>query len=296
MFITFGDIYINYYFKNNLLDGVSLGKSNCIILANLSSYYKCKVLGVIGNNSLSNIALLDLGKLNIDHSNLQTIDEDIKGLFIQDNITDICPYCNRKYSYEGSLIDVDNIINNINPEDIIIVDNLSDETIEVINNIDNEMYLDLGNISSIKYMDIYELEELSGKFKIINIDAKVYGYLKSKFKIDSRDLYNILNPDILIVYKGINGCDILTKDDITTKEMEGKNNNDMSGAREAFFAEFIHEYLSYKEIDDKVISNIFIKSFSKLLFVSNHNGPLTHLIPLNKVKNYHECICKDIDI
>ena len=296
MFVTFGDIYINYYFKNNLLDGISLGKSNNIILANLSSYYKCRVLGVIGNNKLANIALNDLDKLNIDHSKLITVNEDIKGLFILDNITDICPYCNRKYSYDDTLIDVDNIINNINSDDKIIIDNLSDETLEVINNIDNEMYLDLGNISSIKYLDIETLEELSNKFRIINMDVKVYSYLKNKFKIDSRDIYNIFNPEIFIIYKGINGCEIITKDDITNKEMEGKSNTDSFGTREAFFAEFIHEYLSYDEIDDKVISNIFIKSFSKLLFVSNHSGPLTHLIPINRVKNYHECICKDIDI
>ena len=296
MFTTFGDMFINFYFKNNILEGISLGKSNNIILANLASYYPTKVLGVIGNNKLANVAIKDLDKLGIDHSKLEVIDDDIKGLFFNDGITDICPYCNRKYSYDETKIDVDNIINNIDSKDRIIIDNLSDETIEILSSIDNEIYLDLGTISSIKYLSLDELEDITCNFKIVNIDVKVYSYLKNKFKIDSRDLFNIFNPELLIIYNGILGCDIITAEDITHKDMEGKSALDSTGSREAFFAEFIHEYLSYNLVDDKVLSNIFIKSFSKLIYVSNHTGALTHLIPLNKVKNYSECICKEIDI
>ena len=296
MFTTFGDMFINFYFSNGILDGLSLGKSNCLILANLSLYYKTKVLGVIGNNKHANVVLNDLDKLNINHDKLKIINEDIKGLFISDKVTDICPYCNRKYSYDESQIDIDDIINNIDIEDKIIVDNLSYETIEVLLNLSNECYLDLGNISSIKYLDLDELEELKDKFRIINMDSKVYSYIKDKFKIDSRDVFNIFNPEVLIIYNGVTGCDIITQDDITHKDMESRSVHDSTGVREAFFAEFIHEYLSYNEIDDKILSNIFIKSFSKLIYVSNHRGAITHLIPLNKVKKYTECICKDIDI
>lgn len=294
MFTTFGDICINFYFKENLLNGISLGGSNNIILSNLASYYNTQVLGVIGNNSLSNIAISDMDKLGIKHDKLDGINEDIKGLFIGNNITDICPYCSRKYSYEDTKIDVDKIIDSIDESDKIIIDNLSDETLEIIDTISNEMYLDLGSISSIKYITMEELENLYNKFVIINIDAKVYGYLKDKFAIDSRDLFDILNPQVLIIYNGISGCDIITSTDITHKDVEGKIIGDSFGMREAFFAEFIHQYLTINVLNDKVLSNIFIKAYSKMLYVANHIGALSHLIPLNIVKNYTECICKDI--
>jgi len=296
-FITFSDLYIYYYLHNEILTGVSVGNSSTFILANLSSFYNTKIIGLTGSDIQSKIVLNDLKRLNIGTSLVKQEDRSTSCLFISNKQSTTCPYCNRTYSNDINLDEL-YILDNIRPLDNIILDNLDDFTISLLPALSNDIYLDLGFIGNLRYKSLEELKDLNGKFKVINMDVKVYTYLRDKFKIDYMDIYNIFNPSILIIYKGIHGADFIYDDIFDDKTVIDKTLVvDSTGSRETFFATFIHLYISnnYK-LDDKFISESFISSFAESLYVSSLVGGLTHLIPLNKVINYKECICKDIEV
>lgn len=47
-FISFGDLYIDYYLSNDLVLGICGGKTNANIIANLSKYYDTAFLVLLG--------------------------------------------------------------------------------------------------------------------------------------------------------------------------------------------------------------------------------------------------------
>lgn len=296
--ISFGDLYLDYYFKNDELIGICGGKTNANIIANLSNYFSCAFLGVCGNDKKGNIAISSLEKLNVDISNIERISEETKTLFMNEKgYTSECPYCHRDIGYHGSKIKGEYILPLIKQDDFIVVDNLNVQTLNILSSIDNPAFIDLGYVNSIMYKSLDELVEmLANRFKIINLNERVYDFIKRKFAIDSMDLYTMLNPDILIITRGKRGADIIVQNEFFKKEVDLINEVETSGAGDAFFAEFIRTYIEIGEANEKMISKAFIRAQARVSEVLSHIGARTHLEPLYKIKDYKECICATFNI
>lgn len=296
--IGFGDLYLDYYFKNDLLVGVMGGKTSANILCNLADTFETKYIGVVGNDTAGKICIETLNKLNIDTTNIKVIDEYTKKFFLNENGYDTtCPYCNRRLQYHGTKLDYQDVINNINEDDYLIIDTINETSIEVIKNTNNNAFIDIGYLGDLKYMSLDEIIELlSNRFKIINLNERVYNYIKKKFDIDSQDLYEYLKPDILIITRGKRGSDIIYNGEFEKKEIENPVQEiDGTGAGDAYFSCFIKHFLTNNEINARTISLAYMKASTLSRRVVSLLGARTHLYPLIKVNKYKSCICEDFE-
>ena len=298
--ISFGDLFIDYYLNNDLVLGICGGKTNANILANLSRYFDTAFFGVVGNDSQGRVALDSLKKLGCDVSGIEIIDEKTKSFFIDNKgYSTTCPYCGRKLSYHGFKFDEEKVLNSINADDLIVVDNLNTSTLNVVNKVNNKAFLDIGYLGGLLYISLDELVEmLANRFEIINMNESVYKVLRKKFQIDSIDLYELLKPKVLIITRGKKGADIIYDGMLDEKEIEDAANEvEISGAGDAFFSEFIRTIIeSNFEVNEKIISLSYMRASSISRFVVTNYGARTHLEPLYKIDNYHECICNDIEV
>ena len=296
--IGFGDLYCDYYFKNNKLIGVMGGKTNANIIANLSKYYNTSFIGTTTNDSPGLLALNSLKELGVDVKNINIVEGSCKKFFINEEGYDqICPYCNRDLSYKGIKTKSEDVIPHIDSEDIIIIDSLNELSLSILNAVDNDAFLDIGHLGNLRFLSLDEIVEMiEGRFKIINLNERVYNYIKKKYSLDSLDFYNYFKCDILLITRGKKGVDIIYNDEFEKKEIEEPAVEvDSSGAGDAFFSEFIHIYLEEKEISAKMISKAYIKASTISRRVVTLLGARTHLIPLKKITNYKECICSEFD-
>lgn len=298
--ISFGDLYIDYYLNNDLVIGICGGKTNANIIANLSKYFETSFIGVAGNDTQGKVAIDSLNKLGCDVSNIKLIEEHTKKFFVNNKeTTNICPYCGRKLSYHGLKFDEESVLNLIKEDDLIVVDNLNKSTMNIVDNVSNKVFLDLGYLGSLLYISLDEIIELIGsKFEIINMNESVYKVLRKKFGIDSVDLYELLKPKILIITRGKKGADIIYDGILVEKEIdEAASEVEISGAGDAFFSEFIRTYIeSNFEVNEKIISLAYMRASSISRFVVMNYGARTHIEPLYKIEDYHECICNDIEV
>lgn len=298
--ISFGDLYIDYYFNNDLVIGICGGKSNANIIANLSKYFDTAFFGVVGNDTQGTVATHSLKRLGVDTTNIKILDEKTKTFFINSSgYSKICPYCGRDLAYHGTKIDIEAIKQNIQENDYIVIDNLNEETLEIINSINNKVFLDIGYLGDLMYASLDELEEiLADRFEIINMNERVYNIIRKKFAIDSIDLFELLKPKILIITHGKRGSDIIYDGKLEEKVIDDAISEvEVSGAGDAFFSEFIRTYLeSNEEVNDKTISLAYMRASSISRFVVTNYGARTHLEPLYKINEYHECICKSIEV
>lgn len=296
--IGFGELYLDYYLRNDKLVGVMGGKTNANILANLAKYYETAFIGIVGNDKQGDICIDSLKKLGVDTKDIKRREYPTKKFFIsEDGYETICPYCNREVNKERIIIKKEDILPHIKKDDILIVDNTKDSTINILKEIDNIAFLDLGYIGNLRFISLAEITEmLSDRFKIISMNERVYKYLKNKFAIDSTDLYKLLKCEILIITKGKKGADIIYQDEFEHKEIEEPSIEiDSNGAGDSFFSEFIHTYLNSDTIDIKMISKAYLKASSISSYVVTLLGARSHLIPLINISNYKECICKEIE-
>ncbi|MCH5166624.1 MAG: hypothetical protein J1F35_01905 [Erysipelotrichales bacterium] len=298
--ISFGDLFIDYYLNNDLVLGICGGKTNANILANLSKYFDTAFFGVVGNDTQGRVAVDSLKKLGCDISHIETIDEKTKSFFIDNKgYSTTCPYCGRKLSYHGFKFEEESVLSSINDDDMIVVDNLNVSTMNIINKVNNKAFLDIGYLGNLLYISLDELEELlASRFEIINMNESVYKVLRKKFQIDSVDLYELLKPKILIITRGKKGADIIYDGILVEKEIEeAANEVEISGAGDSFFSEFIRTLIeSNFEVNEKIISLAYMRASSISRFVVMNYGARTHLEPLYKIDNYHECICNDIEV
>lgn len=298
--ISFGDLYIDYYLNNDLVLGICGGKSNANIIANLSKYFDTAFFGVVGSDTQGKVAIDSLKRLGVDVSHIKTIDEKTKTFFIDSKgYSKVCPCCGRDLAYHGTKADFDEIRKNILEDDYIVVDNLNEPTLNLLNEIDNKAFIDIGYLGNLMYDSLDEIEEkLASRFEIINMNERVYNIIRKKFGIDSVDLYELLNPKILIITHGKKGSDIIYNGILEEKIIEDAINEvEVSGAGDAYFAEFIRTFLENDGIvNEKVISLAYMRASSISRFVLTNYGARTHLEPLYKIDNYHECVCNSIEI
>lgn len=296
--IGFGDLYIDYYFKNDLLIGVMGGKTNANILCNLRKYYETAFIGVVGNDFQGKICIDSLNKIGVNTEHIKIIDYPTKQFFIMNNeYSTRCPYCSRESSYHGNKYTKEDVLEYIREDDYIIVDNANELTMDIMKSIPNKAFLDLSYIGELRYLSLDEiLSMLASRFIIIKMNERVYNYLKEKFALDSQDLYKYLQCEILIINRGKRGTDIIYGDEFEKKEIEDPSISiDTNGTGEAFFSEFIHTYLESDIIDMKMIGKAYLKASGISSYVGTIIGARSHLIPLVKITNYEECICKYIE-
>ena len=293
--ISFDDLYVDYYMKKGELLGLCGGKTSANILVNLSPYFKTAFLGQCGNDEKGDLAIKSLELHDVDTTYIKRIEGETKAFFLEgDKYSKECPYCHRKVGYSNKMLDVDDIISNILKDDVIVVDNLKVSTLEILSKVKNKAFIDIGYLGSLLYYSLDEIESmLANRFEIISMNKRVYDCLKHKFAIDSTDLYELLNPKILIITKGDKGCDIIANGEFIKKEIENPAKVvDPNGAGDAFFAEFIRTFLESEYVDEKMISKAYMRaSIASSLVVGVVGARSTHN-PLYKLFDYEECICK----
>lgn len=297
--ISFDDMYVDYYLKKGELLGLCGGKTDANILVNLSPYFKTAFLGQCGNDTKGDLAIKSLELHGVDTSKIKRIEGETKTFFCEkNNYTKECPYCHREVGYSNKQLDVNYIISNIEEDDYIVVDNLKTNTLKILSEVKNKAFLDLGYLGNLLYASLDEIKSMiANRFEIINMNKRVYDCLKRKFEIDSTDLYELLNPKILIITKGEKGCDIIANGEFIKKEIEDPAKViDPNGAGDAFFSEFIRTFLESDEVNEKMISLAYMRASIASRIIVGLIGARSAHNPLYKIDTYEECICKKFTI
>lgn len=297
--ISFDDMYVDYYLKKGELLGLCGGKTDANILVNLSPYYKTAFLGQCGNDAKGDLAIKSLEIHGVDTSKIKRIEGETKTFFCEkNNYTKECPYCHREVGYSQIQLDVNYIISNIEEYDYIVVDNLKASTLKILSEVKNKAFLDLGYLGNLLYASLDEIKSMiANRFEIINMNKRVYDCLKRKFAIDSTDLYELLNPKILIITKGDKGCDIIANGEFIKKEIEEPAKVvDPNGAGDAFFSEFIRTFLESDDVDEKMISKAYMRASVASRIIVGLIGARSAHNPLYQIDTYEECICKKFTI
>lgn len=307
--ISIGDLVLDYYYKDGKLLGVNGGMSSHNIIANLSKKgFNTKVIGVCGNDIQGLTAKESLKNLGVDVSNVdinETIntrcfhvsyynDENNKLSFTSKKR---CPVCNEKKWYDESKIDTKKALNVIAKDDILVFDNLNDKNQEIIDKTPNKKMLDLGQYFELDSLSEDEIvKKIKDKFTIINLNERVEKYLLKRFNLkESKLLFSLFIPDLIIITRGKKGADFILNNTIITEKIEKVEEElDPTGAGDAFFSVFIGEYLKNNFVIDKpFIDKTFIKATKLTAKVVKSMGARGHLKKLCKIKSVDDnCTCK----
>ena len=163
-----------------------------------------------------------------------------------------------------SKIDTNDILEKISEDDVLVFHNLNEKNQIIIDNCDNKKMLDLGQYFELEnYSDNDIVEKIKNKFDFINLNERVEKYLKNRFSINSlEEIYNLLQPKMIIVTRGKKGSDFVFDNKKVKKELSNPEIEvDPTGAGDAFFSMFISEYIKNNYIIDyKFIDSTFEKA------------------------------------
>ena len=273
--ISIGDLVIDFYYKNGKLVGVDGGMTSHNIIVNIAKLgLETSVYGVCGNDMAGTVAIGSLKEAGTNIDNVKII-EDLNTRCFHVSQQELngklefvskkrCPICNEKRWYDESKIETNDILKQINKDDILVFDNLNKKNQIIIDNCDNRKMLDLGQYFELEnYSDNDIIKKIKNKFDFINLNEKVEKYLKNRFSIKSlEDIYNILNPKMIIVTRGKKGSDFVFSNNKVNKELSSPSIEvDSTGAGDAFFGMFISEYIKNDYIvDHKFIDSTFEKA------------------------------------
>lgn len=294
--IAYGDLYTNYYFKNNLLEYISGGKSNANILYNVADTFSTKFIGVVGNDKQGDVSLLSLNSNNVDISDVRRLDISTQTIFYLDkHSTRVCPYCDRLRGYSDVYITYKDVISKIEEDDILVIDSLEELDLDIINNCNNKIVLYLNDINYIKRFSLDELIDLlKDRCLLLCLGNKVNAFIKDKYKIDIFDFKTSINSSVLISFKTVKDFDIIYNDLVEEKEIDGRiYKENMRGSLDLYISEFLKVIIG-KEIDDKTISLAHLKAAAMYIYSTTIIGE--RIDSLYKIRDYKECICKDISI
>ncbi len=281
-YVGIGDLVVDcYYDKNNKLLFICGGKSFANIIANLVYLKeKCAILGCCGKDEFGNIAINTLG--NCDTSQITRINKPTRTYYIIDGIAQKeNPLTNETNWYRISMIDPKEIISNIQKEDILIFDNMCQKNITIINHTSNPKCLDIGGISSLKYYNLETIKKLyHQKFRIIQMNEKVYKFFQSRFSLTTRNIYDLLSPTLLIVTLSSQGAIFITKHQTILKKLTKKGKEkDPNGCGDAFFATMI-KHFGVNEITQDKINIAFTEATIITTKVVETLGSRGHIIKL----------------
>ena len=310
--ISIGDLVTDFYYKNGKLVGVNGGMTSHNIIANIAKLgLETSVYGVCGNDMTGSIAINSLKEVGTNIDNVKIIDDINTRCFhvsyqeINDKLEFVskkrCPVCDIKKWYEESKIESYEILKQIDKNDILVFDNLNNKNQIIIDNCNNRKMLDLGQYFELEnYSDNEILEKIKNKIDLINLNERVEKYLKNRFSLKSlEDIYNILNPKMIIVTRGKKGSDFVFDNNKVNKELKNPEVEiDPTGAGDAFFSMFISEYIKNNYIIDcKFIDSTFEKATKLTKKVVKKFGARGHIQNLYKIKKVKDvCTCNNFDI
>lgn len=309
--VSIGDLVTDFYYKNGKLVGINGGMSSHNIIANITKNgIETKVYGVCGNDNAGKIAIDSLKSLGTNVDSVKIIEEVKTRCFhVSYQGTDgkltftskkRCPFCNEKRWYDESKINSEEILNEIDKNDILVFDNLNTKNQEIIDNCLNKKMLDLGQYFELEnYSDLEIIDKLKNKFTIINLNERVEKYLEKRYSLASlKEIFRLLQPELIIVTRGKNGADFIFKDKQITKTLDNPEiETDPTGAGDAFFSMFISEYIKNNYIiDDEFINNTFEKATKLTKKVVKEFGARGHIQKLYKIRKINDnCTCNDFE-
>lgn len=309
--VSIGDLVLDYYYKDGKLLGVNGGMSCHNIIANLAkSGLLTTVYGVCADDEQGKIAILSLQKLNVDIANIKILNNihtrcfNVSYFMENGKINFIskkrCPICNEKRWYEESLIDPNEIINNIQSDDILVFDNLNEKNIKIINNVDNKKIIDIGQYFEFEKLTKREIiNKFLNKFDIINFNERVTKFLINKLKLKNNiELYNLLKPKLMTITRGENGAVFVYNDKEYKFSLKNKENFvDSNGAGDAFIASIVADYIKNNfECNENLFEKWFINSNKLTSKVVSKVGARGHLNSLYKVRKIDNCcVCENFN-
>lgn len=310
--ISIGDLVTDFYYKNGKLVGVNGGMSSHNIIANIAKFgLPTSVYGICGNDMAGAVAINSLKSLGTNVDNIKVIDN-INTRCFHVSYQDVnnklefvskkrCPICNEKKWYDESKIEVNDILKKISEDDILVFDNFNNKNQIIIDECVNRKMLDLGQYFELEnYDDNAIIEIVKNKFDFINLNERVEKYLKKRFSVNSlEEIYDILNPKMIIVTRGKLGSDFVFNNNKITKHLDTPEVEvDPTGAGDAFFSVFISEYIKNNFIvDPKFIDLTFEKAIKITKKVVKKFGARGHIQNLYKIKKLKEdCTCNNFDI
>ena len=310
--ISIGDLVTDFYYKNGKLIGVNGGMTSHNIIANIAKLgLETSVYGVCGDDMAGTIAINSLKEVGTNIDNVKIIEnvntrcfhvsyQELNGK-LEFTSKKGCPVCNIKKWYEESKIEPNDILKQINKDDVLIFDNLNNKNQIIIDNCNNRKMLDLGQYFELEdYNDNEIIEKIKNKFDIINLNERVEKYLKNRFSKNSlEDIYNLLQPKMIIVTRGKKGSDFVFDNKKVKKELSNPEVEvDPTGAGDAFFSMFISEYIKNTYVIDYIfIDSTFDKATRLTKKVVKKFGARGHIQNLYKIKKVKDaCTCSNFDI
>ena len=270
IFSAICDLVLDIYYDEKLnYIGCDGGITAANLVVNLSSFgFNTKCYGVCGNDSYGKLAIKSLKdcKVKADIKKLSSINTrayhirriDVNGKLCFRSIK-YCPFCKKSSWYEDSLIYEKDILKKINDNEILIFDNLNIKNQYIINNTDNLKLLDLGLYDDLENLSNLEIiSKLNNNFEIINLNQRVEKFLIERLNLkDDLELLKIINCKLLIITRGVEGCDLIYRNKKYTYPLKKiEEEIDDSGAGDLFFATIIKNWAMN---NFKITSNKFNK-------------------------------------
>lgn len=270
-YVTLGDLIADLYYINEKMVGFDGGGSKFNVIANLATMgNKTALIGGCGNDKLGEMILKKYRELGVDISNINKKEHCTRAynlvvknkelLYVSYDCLKVSPITHKSTWYNDNLKDIIEYQKFINNNDIIILDKADRITIEIINNLKNDKVLDIGSSRELQKLSNKEIEELSGKLHLIQLNERVVPYLMSRFNFANiNEIYKFFNPKLLTITKGKEGADFIYNGKVIYKQIEKSEKEfDPTGAGDAFFSVFINEYFKNdKKIDDSMINKTF---------------------------------------
>lgn len=270
-FVALGDLVADYYYKDNNLLSVDGGSSkfNCLVgLSHLGNH--TAVISACSSSKIGEMLITGLNNQRVDTRDvLQLQCESRIYHLIRDSggnykSSKICPFCGQISWYFPSIANMNYCIPKLSPSDIIIFDNLKPEDMDLIRNTTNEKVIDIGRTNTLNLLEAKTIIlALCSRFEIIQLNETVEKYLLERFNFTAvSQLYSFLRPKMLIVTKGKNGAEVIYNSKSYRKKPPNvvKNEVDTTGAGDAFFSVFIHEYYSSRKNITAMLDSAFEKA------------------------------------
>lgn len=264
---------------NNIVYGG--GGTSHNVIWNLRNSFNVYIGGVSGNDIFAKTEIENLKANNINTDFLKIKNKKSKKVYITlnkgESVNSVkCPKCQKDVYKSSSIYTIDYSLLKKHNIECIVFDSYKQENIEIVKKVKGKIktILDLGVIGNLRYMSIDKINELKNiNFDLIQMNKKVSSFLKSRLNLKSnRELFEFLNPELLVLTDAENGSYILSKTNeckISFK-VEKEQIMDNNGAGDAFLAASIESYMDKGEygIDntcniDKVF-NKYVLSLEKL--------------------------------
>lgn len=290
-YVALGDLIADCYYNEKKLIRVDGGGSKFNVMANMAQLgYHSSIIGGRGCDIVGEMLVNNLIDMGVDTSNIYTLLHKTRSynlLLIKEKLPQVSYICTRQSPmdneptwYENKPDDLKYMKNQISPEDVIILDEVDNFSRQIIKELKNDLVIDIGNITHLKNLSNEEILELKNKFEIIQLNERVALYLMERFNFSNlSDIYNILNPKLLVVTYGNKGAVYVYQNRIIAKELvKIEEEVDATGAGDAFLSSLTGFYYDCdKELNDSFIDEAFNQATILTSEVVKYYGARGHI-------------------